>query len=156
MYITTMFNLINGDYTHSTAQFYTKDTATVLARGDLVTFDEDEGNLIVVATGVTAVLGKTMQVLYDAPAGTTRVKCIASEEAIFEAKATRPITAADKGLTCDMAISSGQQVVDPDATTTDVFTILVDESFTDTREELVLGVPTLVEYVRVRFSKRAN
>ena len=154
MYITTMFKLINGDYTHSTAQFYTKDTATVLARGDLVTFDA--GNLIVVATGVTAVLGKTMQVLYDAPAGTTRVKCIASEEAIFEAKATRPITAADKGLICDMAVSSGQQVVDPDATTTDVFTILADESFTDTREELVLGVPTLVQYVRVRFSMRAN
>jgi len=149
-----MFKLINGDYTHSTAKFYTKASATVLSRGDLVTFDA--GNLIVVATGVTAVLGKTMQVLYDAPAGTTRVKCIASEEAIFEAKATRPITDADKGLICDMAISSGDQVVDPDATTTDVFTILADESFTDTREELVLGVPTLVEYVRVRFTKRAN
>lgn len=149
-----MFKLINGDYTHSTAKFYTKDSATVLSRGDLVTFDV--ANLIVVATGVTAVLGKTMHVLIDAPAGTTQVKCIASEEAEFEAKATRPITAADKGLQCDMAVSSGQQVVDPDATTTDVFTILSDESYTDTREELVLGVPTLVQYVRVRFSKRAN
>jgi hypothetical protein len=149
-----MFNLINGDYTHSSAKFYTKDTATVLLQGQLVAFDGS--NELVVATGVTAVSGKTLHVLIDAPAGVTQVKCIASEYAEFEAKATRPITTADKGLICDMAISSGDQVVDPDATTTDVFTILSSEDYVTSREELVLGVPTIVEYVRVRFTKRAD
>lgn len=149
-----MFNLINGDYTHSSAKFYTKDTATVLTQGQLVAFDA--GNLLVVATGVTAISGETLYVLIDAPAGVTSVKCIASEYAEFEAKATRTITAADKGNIVDMAISSGDQVVDPDASTTDVFKILSSEDYVTSREELVLGVPTIVEYVRVRFNKRAD
>ena len=154
MYITTMFKLINGDYTHSSAKYYTKASATVLTEGQLVAFDAS--NELVVATGVTAVSGETLYVLIDAPAGTTQVKCIASEYAEFEAKATRPITSADKGLICDMAVSSGQQVVDPDATTTDVFKILSSEDYVTSREELVLGVPTIVQYVRVRFNKRAD
>jgi hypothetical protein len=151
-----MFTIHNGDYTHTTVKTLTKDPAIALSKNTIGAIDITSGDpLVITADGTTAVAGKAVFILFDAPIGTTEVKCVCSEEAIFEGRATRPLTDADKGLEVDLAISSGKQVVDPDATTTDVFTIKSDVKFRDVREELVLGVPTMVEYVRFSFTKAA-
>lgn len=101
----------------------TKESATVIEAGDFV--DEDGNGYIAKADASSAAIAYAPK---GAPAGVTQVEVTVGNDFVLEGTGDAAFSAAIKGVTRDLVMSSTTQLIDVGTTSTNVLRIDISEN----------------------------